>query len=110
MHNLSPKMSYPHLHTAYYYDYSIYKYLIILIVLVNVHSGSAQQQDINIANEYWAKGEKQKAYEEFKSLAKSTENLPLIHNNYLNILITLDRKSTRLNSSHIQKSRMPSSA
>ena len=28
----------------------------------------------------------------------------------LDVLATLDRKSTRLNSSHIQKSRMPSSA
>ncbi len=52
---------------------------------------SAQQQEINIANEYWAKGEKQKAYELFKSLAKSGENLILIHNNYLNILLGLSK-------------------
>ena len=49
----------------------------------------AQQQDISIANEYWAKGEKQKAYELFKSLAKSSDNLPLIHNTYLNVLLTM---------------------
>jgi outer membrane protein assembly factor BamD (BamD/ComL family) len=50
---------------------------------------NAQQQDISIANEYWAKGEKQKAYELFRSLAKTNDNLPLIHNTYLNVLLTM---------------------
>jgi tetratricopeptide (TPR) repeat protein len=63
---------------------------IILLVCFTI-SATAQQQDINIANEYWAKGEKDKAYELFKSLAKSSENLPLIHNNYLNVLLTLSK-------------------
>jgi tetratricopeptide (TPR) repeat protein len=51
----------------------------------------AQQQDINIANEYWAKGEKEKAYQFFRSLSKSEDNLPLIHNNYLNVMLTLSK-------------------
>jgi tetratricopeptide (TPR) repeat protein len=50
---------------------------------------TAQQQDISIANEYWGKGEKQKAYELFRSLAKTSDNLPLIHNTYLNVLLTM---------------------
>jgi predicted Zn-dependent protease len=70
---------------------SLYKILIILIAVLFVDNAYAQQQEINIANEYWAKGEKQKAYELFKSLAKSGENLILIHNNYLNILIGLSK-------------------
>ena len=68
------------------------KFILPLILLVSfANKATAQQQDINIANEYWAKGEKDKAYELFKSLAKSNENLPLIHNNYLNVLLTLSK-------------------
>lgn len=59
--------------------------------MLRVDNATAQQQDINIANEYWAKGEKEKAYELFKSLAKSSENLPVIHNTYLNVLLTLSK-------------------
>jgi tetratricopeptide (TPR) repeat protein len=58
---------------------------------LSVDKTFAQQQDISIANEYWVKGEREKAYELFKSLAKSNENLPLIHNNYLNVLLTLSK-------------------
>lgn len=58
---------------------------------MSVNTSVAQQQDISIANEYWAKGERAKAYELFKSLSKSGENLPLIHNNYLNVLLTLSK-------------------
>ena len=36
--------------------------------------------------------------------------LGTVPNNYMNLYDPRDRKSTRLNSSHIQKSRMPSSA
>ena len=39
-----------------------------------------------------------------------TSIVRVMDNDYATIYRTLDRKSTRLNSSHIQKSRMPSSA
>ena len=68
------------------------KFIFYLVFLVSFTiRATAQQQDINIANEYWAKGEKDKAYELFRSLAKTNDNLPLIHNNYLNILLTLTK-------------------
>ena len=38
------------------------------------------------------------------------ENIPVGPDGYYTIVVSRDRKSTRLNSSHIQKSRMPSSA
>lgn len=52
---------------------------------------NAQQQEIALANEYFGKGEKEKAYELFKSLAKQNENGPLIHSNYLNLLLTMGK-------------------
>ena len=45
-----------------------------------------------------------------KELEKIKEETEIWENEYNNIPKREDRKSTRLNSSHIQKSRMPSSA
>ncbi len=80
-----------HFNKGYYYDYSLYIIVLILITVLSVDKAAAQQQDINIAIEYWSKGEKEKAYELFRSLAKTNDNLPLIHNNYLNVLLTLSK-------------------
>lgn len=80
-------MSHPQFHKGYYCYYSLY--IIVLLILSSLGLCNAQQQDISIANEYWAKGEKQKAYELFRSLAKTNDNLPLIHNTYLNVLLTM---------------------
>jgi tetratricopeptide (TPR) repeat protein len=54
----------------------------------------AQAQDTNeiqIANEYLIKGEKDKALTMFESLAKSAENIPAIHDNYLNLMLDLGK-------------------
>jgi outer membrane protein assembly factor BamD (BamD/ComL family)/Flp pilus assembly protein TadD len=80
-------MSHPQFHKGYYCYNSLY--IIVLLILSSLGLCNAQQQDISIANEYWAKGEKQKAYELFRSLAKTNDNLPLIHNTYLNVLLTM---------------------
>ncbi len=47
--------------------------------------------EVQIANQYFIKGEKEKALTAFQSLAKSQENIPLIHNNYLNLMLDLGR-------------------
>lgn len=47
------------------------------------------QADIQLANEYLLKGDKQKAIELYRDLAKNDSNLPFIHNNYLNTLLDL---------------------
>ena len=44
----------------------------------------------------------------FNTIADSTDNL--LSTKELNKVVSLDRKSTRLNSSHVSQSRMPSSA
>ncbi|MCZ8217509.1 MAG: hypothetical protein O9262_14795, partial [Cyclobacteriaceae bacterium] len=48
-----------------------------------------EQKDVQLANEYLLKGEKQKAAELYRELAKNSANIALIHNNFLNTLIDL---------------------
>lgn len=72
----------------------IYKYLIIISLLsLFVHNPltlqAQNQADIQLANEYLLKGDKQKAIELYRELAKNDSNLPFIHNNYLNTLLDL---------------------
>ena len=43
--------------------------------------------EIQLANEYILKGEKKKALEIYRDLVKNDINVPLIHNNYLNVLL-----------------------
>ena len=54
------------------------------------HTGFAQDQnEIQIANEYILKGEKDKALAAYQNLSKNVENIPSIHNNYLTLLLDL---------------------
>ncbi len=45
--------------------------------------------DIQLANEYLIKGDKKKAIDLYKDLRRSDANIPLIHNNYLNLMIDM---------------------
>ncbi len=75
------------------YNYLIFKYYIIRIQAVLLcallYSPIFAQdiQEIQIANEYILKGEKEKAVTLYEQLAKKNENVPLIHNNYFNLLL-----------------------
>ncbi|HAA16137.1 MAG TPA: hypothetical protein DCE41_32305 [Cytophagales bacterium] len=44
-------------------------------------------QQVRLANEYYGRGEVEKAKELYGSLARRTENIPLIHSNYFNLLM-----------------------
>jgi TolA-binding protein len=55
------------------------------------HSFAQDTNEIQIANEYLAKGEKQKALSMYEALAKSPENIPSIHDNYLNLLLDMGK-------------------
>jgi len=46
-------------------------------------------QEIQIANEYNLKGQKDKALSMYEQLAKKNENIPLIHSNYFNLLLDI---------------------
>lgn len=61
--------------------------LIIPLVLCSLSLLAQNQQDIQLANEYLLKGDKQKAIELYRDLAKSDINVPYIHNNYLSVLL-----------------------
>lgn len=77
------------------YNYIKYIYIIILIhslcicVFLPVHAQDLQ--DIQIANEYLSKGDKEKALTMYEQLSKKNENIPFIHSNYLNLLTTLGK-------------------
>lgn len=81
------------MHNAYYsYYLFIYNRLILstLLCFTFVISVLAQDRDeIQIANEYLLKGNKDKALKVFEDLAKKPINIPFIHNNYLDLMIEL---------------------
>jgi hypothetical protein len=51
----------------------------------------AQDSEVRIANEYFLKGEKEKALAMYASLAKNVDNIPAIHNNYLSLLLDMSK-------------------
>jgi len=72
------------------------------VFLIICFSGFSQNQtDIQLAHEYLLKGEKRKALELFRELAKSDGNLPFIQNSYLNTLLDLSETDEAL--SHLKK-------
>ena len=60
-------------------------------LLVTVAAGAQDLQEIQIANEYLLKGEKEKALEAYQQLAQSQANISSIHSNYFNLLIDLKK-------------------
>jgi len=66
--------------------------VLFLIALLFPSGVLAQNQaDIQLANEYLIKGDKKKAAELYAELSKSEANIPLIHNNYFNLLLDAAR-------------------
>ena len=83
------------MHSPYYYYYSLYKInntiLSCVLCIILSHSLSAQDSEIRIANEYFLKGEKDKALVMYQSLSRNTDNLGAIHNNYLNLMLEMSK-------------------
>ncbi len=75
-----------HKPTSTIITYNIYIPLLILIIHVTC---AQNDQTIQLANEYFLKGEKQKAIELYREIAKNDNNIALIHNNYLNALVDI---------------------
>ena len=67
--------------------------IILILLLCGQHLTAvySQNSDIQLASEYWNKGEREKAYQTYKALSKSPENLQSIHSSYLNVLIEMAR-------------------
>lgn len=80
-------------------NYNNIKYIYIIIIiqalcLCGYQVTFAQdQQDIQLANEYLSKGEKEKALLVYEQLVKKNENIPYVHSNYLNLLTDLGKFS-----------------
>ncbi len=82
------------MHTSYYYVlYFLKKFPPILqacgMCILFISSLQAQEQDIRVANEYFLKGEKDKALSLYQTLSKNAENIPAIHSNYLSLLLDM---------------------
>lgn len=77
----------------YYYINTIYNKIIqvLCVCVISLSSFAQEGSDIQIANEYFLKGEKDKALAMYESLAKKPENIPQIHDNYLTLLIDLGK-------------------
>lgn len=80
-----------------YYTYNIYILILIIrkavflipFLLTSLALSAQNHGEIQLANEYLLKGDKKKAVELYKDLSKSDANVPLIHNNYINLLLDL---------------------
>jgi hypothetical protein len=78
---------------SYNFNYKKFKSLIVIIHIVLIcgilafSSFGQDLQEIQIANEYVLKGQKEKALALYEELAKKNENIALIHSNYLNLLL-----------------------
>ena len=87
---------YPHINMTNYNYYNIYIILINIrvafltgfLLLPFIVSGQ-NHADIQLANEYLVKGDKKKAVELYKDLSRAEVNTPLIHNNFLNLMIDM---------------------
>jgi tetratricopeptide (TPR) repeat protein len=82
-----------------YYSYYIYKLIIklkacVLFTSLSLSLGigfalAQNQNEIKLAGEYLIKGEKKKAVELYRELSKNENNLPFIHNPYLETMLDL---------------------
>jgi tetratricopeptide (TPR) repeat protein len=60
-----------------------------VIMLFSLLSFGQNQSEIQLANEYLLKGDKKKAAELYRDLAKQDFNTPFVYNNYLTVLLDL---------------------
>jgi tetratricopeptide (TPR) repeat protein len=76
------------------YNYIKYLYIILLIqslTLCGFRGFAQDRQDIQLANEYVTKGEKEKALLMFQQLVKKNENIPFVHTSYFNLLVDMGK-------------------
>ncbi len=83
------------MHNPYYSYYSLLKINTLILscalgIIMNT-AAFAQDSEIRIANEYFLKGDKEKALAMYQSLAKNVDNIPAIHNNYITLLLDMGR-------------------
>jgi outer membrane protein assembly factor BamD (BamD/ComL family) len=62
-------------------------FVILTIILISTNSLLGQTQKVELANEYYYSGEIEKAKSLFEELSKQKRSIPLIHTNYLRLMI-----------------------
>ncbi|MGC4021995.1 MAG: hypothetical protein QM734_08640 [Cyclobacteriaceae bacterium] len=73
-----------------FFKYRFINTLALVFLLVTTLLGQ-DLQEVKIANEYLARGEKEKALEAYQNLAKNQANISTIHSNYFNLLLGLGK-------------------
>ena len=61
---------------------------VVLFFLYSFSAFAQNMESVNLANEYFQSGEYDKAKEIYDKLARDKNNIPLIHNNYFEVLLT----------------------
>ena len=64
-------------------------HIIISFILVHNYVVSQDHENISLANEYFNMGELNKARELYEKLARNSKNIPIIHDNYFELMISL---------------------
>lgn len=64
--------------------------LLFILISITTISYGQEVESVQLANEYYSLGEIDKAREMYKSLARNSRSIPLIHKNYLNVLLDLN--------------------
>ncbi|MBL3654534.1 tetratricopeptide repeat protein [Fulvivirga sediminis] len=68
------------------------KILILLTFLsLSVFVQAQKFDEVQLANEYFTKGEKEKALTMYEDLSRQMVNIPLIHNNYFHLLLEMEK-------------------
>ncbi|UII22338.1 tetratricopeptide repeat protein [Fulvivirga ligni] len=67
------------------------KLIWLVLIFVPCFSQAQKFDDIQLANEYYSQGEYEKALKMYEELARRTDNIPLIHNNYFHLLLEQNR-------------------
>ncbi len=62
----------------------------LLLITTTKEAFSQDISQINIANEYYSLGDVDKALEIYKKLARNKKNIPIIHRNYYDLLLSTD--------------------
>jgi len=76
----------------------------LIVFLLLFMSGVAFSQNadpVALANEYYFQGDYEKAQEEYEKLLRNKRNIPMVHDNYLNLLIR--EKQFDLAEKHVKK-------
>ncbi|MDX1630097.1 MAG: tetratricopeptide repeat protein, partial [Fulvivirga sp.] len=62
---------------------------VLIFCLLPFVAFTQQNQDVQLANEYYGQGEYEKAKNLYDDLARNLSNIPLIHNNYFHLLMEM---------------------